>query len=138
VKTAVLYWLRDHGYSRPGNHTPGNAAPPSTGEIHAAECLPDLCASFQAAVADVLMEKLLRAVNKTGVTDVGIAGGVSANAELRRRAHSLAKERGFRLFIPNFEYCTDNGAMIAMAGTMRFMKGITSGFELNAVPNLSL
>jgi len=132
VKTAVLYWLRENGHSHAGSNVPGSAPAGSAAR------LADLCASFQAAVIDVLAEKLLRAVRKTGVSDVALAGGVSANSGLRRRLQALADERGFRLFLPKFEYCTDNGAMIAMAGYLRFMKGITSGFELNAVPNLSL
>jgi N6-L-threonylcarbamoyladenine synthase len=134
VKTAMLYWLRDNGHLHPGNHAPGSVKPPAP----VADRIPDLCASFQSSIMDVLVEKLRRAVVSTGVGNVGIAGGVSANSELRRRAEALARERGFRLFIPRLEYCTDNGAMIAMAGTLRFMKGITAGLELNAVPNLSL
>lgn len=134
VKTAVLYWLRENGYSHPGSGSAATSGPPAGVTAH----LADLCASFQAAVVDVLVGKLLQAVNKTGVRNVAIAGGVSANTGLRRRMQALADEHGLRLSVPRFEYCTDNGAMVAMAGYLRLTKGVTSGFELNAVPNLSL
>ena len=121
IKTAVRYWLRDH--SRPGD-----------GESR----VNDLCASFQAAMADVLIEKILRALKRTGVNDVAVAGGVSANSELRRRMEALAASRNFRLFVPRLEYCTDNGAMIAMTGYLLLKKGIESAFDLTATPNLLL
>ena len=86
----------------------------------------------------MLVGKLMRCASKFDVKDVAIAGGVAANSELRRRMQALALERGFRLFIPRTEYCTDNGAMIAMAGYLRLKAGITSRLDLNAVANLSL
>ena len=127
IKTSVLYWLRDH-------HPPTNNVPSAMN----AQLLADICASFQAAIVDVLIEKTLRAARELGVKDIAIAGGVSANSELKRRMTSCADERGYRLFIPKPEYCTDNGAMIAMLGYFRLKAGITSDFELNAVPNLSM
>jgi|ERR1041384_922367 N6-L-threonylcarbamoyladenine synthase len=142
VKTAVLYWLRDHGYRTRREGADRNGAN-GTGDGHLLPediraHLPDICASFQNAVVDVLVEKLLRAVRATGVAHVAIAGGVSANSELRRRAASSAHAEGFRLYIPALKYCTDNAAMIAAVGTLRFTRGMTSGFDLNAIPNLSL
>ncbi len=128
VKTAVLYWLRDHNL-----HT-NDSAPKVMDPI----LLSNLCASFQASVVDVLIAKTLKAVTAFGIRDVAIAGGVSANSELRRRMDSVAAKQGFQLFIPKFEYCTDNGAMIAMVGSMKLERGIYSGFELSAVANLSL
>ncbi len=142
VKTAVLYWLRDNGYRYPlegavDGGSEGTGTPHSLPE-HIRTHLSDICASFQSAVVEVLVEKLLRAVRATGVSHVAIAGGVSANSELRRRMDSTARAKGFKIFIPALKYCTDNAAMIAAAGTLRFKRGMTSGFDLNAIPNLSL
>jgi N6-L-threonylcarbamoyladenine synthase len=127
VKTAVLYWLRVYGYGAAASTAP--IAPP---------LMADLCASFQEAVVDVLVEKVLRAAARTGVTDVALAGGVSANSELRRRMRALEAEGRFRLFVPAISYCTDNAAMIAMAGHLHLKRGAASGFDLTAVANLSL
>ena len=128
IKTAVLYWLRDH------------PQPPVAGEplTRSTRLLADLCASFQAAVVDVLAEKTFRAAEQFRVSDIAVAGGVSANSELRRRMKSSAEERGYRLSIPKTEYCTDNGAMIALVGSLRLNAGMKSDFELNVVPNLSM
>ncbi len=126
IKTSVLYWLRDRHLFGAG----------SVKLDH--ELLADLCASFQAAVVDVLVGKTLQAVKKFSVFDVCIAGGVSANSELRSRLKRLGGELGFRLFFPKLEYCTDNGAMVALVGWMKLKEGITSGFELNAAANLTL
>ena len=127
IKTSVLYWLRDLGM------LPVNGNSPLT-----TNQLTNLCASFQAAIVDVLIEKVMRAVRKFRVKGVAIAGGVSANSELRMRIQELAQQQGLKLYIPKFEYCTDNGAMIAMVGLFKLKAGITSDFELNAVANLSL
>ena len=127
IKTAVLYWLRDHGFLAK-----------DCGPDLVDRPLKDLCASFQAAVIDVLVDQTLRAVEKFGVHDVAIAGGVSANSELRKRMQEHSEERGLRLFIPEFEYCTDNAAMVAMLGWMKLNAGLKSDLTLNAVPNLSL
>jgi N6-L-threonylcarbamoyladenine synthase len=125
VKTAVLYYLRDHGL-----------LDPATGTARAPEKLiDDLCASFQAAVVDVLVEKTIQAAAATGVAHVAVAGGVSANSELRRRMAERASRAGLSLHVPKFEYCTDNGAMIAMAGSMRLAAGAVSDYALTAFPS---
>jgi N6-L-threonylcarbamoyladenine synthase len=97
----------------------------------------DVCASFQAAVVDVLLKKLFRAAEVYGVRDVAIAGGVSANSSLRSRAEAGAVRRGLRLFTPRMEYCTDNGAMVAMTGYLRLRDGRRSSLEMSAEPNLA-
>ncbi|MBI5475492.1 MAG: tRNA (adenosine(37)-N6)-threonylcarbamoyltransferase complex transferase subunit TsaD [Ignavibacteriales bacterium] len=127
IKTSVLYWLRDHGYRNNENIKP----------IPKQE-LADLCASFQAAVVDVLVRKTIQAARDLGVQDIAVAGGVSANSELRARLKSVSEENGFKLFIPAFEYCTDNGAMIAQLGAMKLENGFQSDFTLNAIPNLNI
>lgn len=98
----------------------------------------DVAASFQAAVLDVLVEKTRRAVEHTGVRQLIVAGGVSANTELRRRLQSYARETGVTLSLPPLELCTDNAAMIAAAAYYAEQKGIKAGLDLNADPSLPL
>ncbi len=128
IKTSVLYWLRKNNVTPSGETliTQNN------------ELLSNLCASFQAAICDVLVGKMMRAVEQCNVRNVAVAGGVSANSELRRRLQRLASEKNIRVFIPKPEYCTDNGAMIATVGWMKLKNGITSDLELNATASLSL
>ncbi|MSS73770.1 MAG: tRNA (adenosine(37)-N6)-threonylcarbamoyltransferase complex transferase subunit TsaD [Candidatus Latescibacteria bacterium] len=99
---------------------------------------PDVAASFQAAVVDVLVAKTVRAAAFCGVQDVLVAGGVAANRVLRERMAKAAQERGLSLFIPPPVLCTDNAAMIAAAGSFRMGQGERSGLDLNAAPRLSL
>jgi N6-L-threonylcarbamoyladenine synthase len=128
IKTSVLYWLRDKKMLSPGTQV----------RINDRQLLCDLCASFQAAVLDVLIMKTSLAIDKLGVKDIAVAGGVSANSELRQRLQELAIKKKVGLSIPPLECCTDNGAMIAMIGSLKLKSGIKSDFELNAVANLSL
>ena len=126
VKTSVLYWLRDH-------HLSGEGLAKMDPRL-----LADLCASFQAAVADVLVAKTMQAAAKFSVREICVAGGVSANSELRNRFRKLADEDRLRISFPRLEYCTDNAAMVAWVGWMKLKQGISSPFELNASANLSL
>ncbi|HXG37740.1 MAG TPA: tRNA (adenosine(37)-N6)-threonylcarbamoyltransferase complex transferase subunit TsaD [Bacteroidota bacterium] len=132
LKTSVLYYLRKIGFD-PTKQNSRLAPTSSTSGLVA-----DICASFQSAVIDVLVYKTVAAAEKYGVKEIAIAGGVAANSELRRRLGQIAKERGYHVFIPRMEYCTDNGAMIAMVGFMKMKEGKTSDFELTAEPNLEL
>ena len=95
----------------------------------------DLCASIRKSIVDVLMEKLLKASKVKGIKTLAIAGGVSANRELRRRLLSLEKE-GYKIHIPRFEYCTDNAAMIAIAGKFAFDRGEFAAQSISADPRL--
>jgi N6-L-threonylcarbamoyladenine synthase len=78
--------------------------------------IPDICASFQEAIADVLVEKTLAAAKKSGVSQIVLAGGVAANQRLRDLMNSRGQEENIAVFLPPKEYCTDNAAMIAVAG----------------------
>ena len=121
LKTSVLYFLRKSGFDK----TKANE-----------KWISDICASFQAAVVDVLAEKLVSAAKMHNVSDIAVVGGVSANSALRRRLESEAQRHRLNLFLPKFEYCTDNGAMVAIAGYEKMKRGIRSSLELTAEPNL--
>lgn len=125
IKTSVLYYLRNNGWL----DAPSQIAP---------RHLSDICASFQDAVVDVLVEKTMRAANTMKVRDVALAGGVSANSRLRARIKEECDRHGFRSFFPKMEYCMDNGAMIAYVGWLRLQRGCSSPFEVPAVANLEL
>ncbi len=82
----------------------------------------DICASIQYTIIDILLHKLKMAAKQYGVTQIAVAGGVSANSELRSTLHKLAEQLGWQVFIPKFEYCTDNAAMIAVTGYLKYLK----------------
>jgi N6-L-threonylcarbamoyladenine synthase len=108
LKTSFLYFLRDKLKIDP-NYIEKNMI--------------DLSASLQSTIIDILFDKLLLAVNKTGIHNVAIAGGVSANSGLRNRLISIGKEHKWNVFIPEMKYSTDNAAMIALTGYHKFMEG---------------
>ena len=83
--------------------------------------LPDICASWQNHIIKVLLSKLKKAVKDYKIDQVAIAGGVSANSGLRHALHQMSEEKGWSVFIPDFEYCTDNAAMISMAAHYKFL-----------------
>jgi N6-L-threonylcarbamoyladenine synthase len=107
LKTSVLYFLQDK-----------KKKDPQFMEKH----LNDLCASIQYTIITILLKKLKKAVQETRVSNICIAGGVSANSGLRKRFKQLGDEQGWETFIPKFEYCTDNAAMIAITGYYKFFK----------------
>jgi N6-L-threonylcarbamoyladenine synthase len=82
----------------------------------------DIAAAFQEAVVDVLVAKSMKALDETGIGTLVVAGGVGANRRLRARLSSAAQAAGFRVHYPPLEYCTDNGAMIALAGALRLQR----------------
>ncbi|HVZ26365.1 MAG TPA: tRNA (adenosine(37)-N6)-threonylcarbamoyltransferase complex transferase subunit TsaD, partial [Sediminibacterium sp.] len=85
--------------------------------------LSDLCASIQHTIVRILLKKLKKAVEQTGITRVCLAGGVSANSHLRDVFHQTGREHGWQTFIPRFAYCTDNAAMIAVTGHYQYLAG---------------
>ncbi|MBI2619786.1 MAG: tRNA (adenosine(37)-N6)-threonylcarbamoyltransferase complex transferase subunit TsaD [Ignavibacteriales bacterium] len=125
LKTSMLYYLRRE---RITTDTLRNDK----------RLLANLCASFQSAVVDVLIQKVFLAARKFGVMDIAVAGGVAANSELRRRLSEEAGRAGLVLCVPAFEFCTDNGAMVAMMGYLKAREGIFSSPELAAEPNLEI
>jgi N6-L-threonylcarbamoyladenine synthase len=124
IKTAVLYHL--------------NAVPEREREAYLEAHLADLCASFQAAVVDMLADGVERAVRSTGIRDVGVAGGVSANTALRASLGRLAERLGLMLHVTDPRWSTDNAAMIAVAGHHKLAAGRTSDLSLTAEPALAL
>ena len=123
LKTAVLYAAK----GQPGAHKqPPELTPPRVA---------DLCASFQAAVLDVLLGKCRQALQLTGHTTLLIGGGVAANGRFRTRLESLASELGISLFISPREYCTDNAAMAAI-GWELFEAGRFAPLDLDVTPGL--
>ncbi len=123
IKTAVLYFLRDRLEENPNFIT---------------ENLPDLCASIQHTLVEMLLIKLKEAMKQVGVTEVAIAGGVSANSGLRSALAALAQRKGWKLYVPEFEYCTDNAAMIAMAAHYKYLRKDFVGYDLVPLAKLKL
>ena len=121
LKTSFLYTLRDAVKENP-NFVEENKA--------------DLCASLQKTIVDILLDKLVKASKATGIKDIAIAGGVSANSGLRNGIEAMGRRRGWRTFLPEFKFTTDNAAMIATAGHYRYMAGELSSLEVSPVARL--
>lgn len=98
----------------------------------------DVAASFQKAVIDVLVEHSIHAVKEFGYDKFAIAGGVASNSSLRKAFEVRCKQEGIMFYHPSPIYCTDNAAMIGAAGYYEFIRGVRSGYDLNAVPGLKL
>jgi N6-L-threonylcarbamoyladenine synthase len=126
LKTSVLYYLRKHHRDVLEHHA---ALPDDT--------LNDICASFQRAVTDVLITKTLRAADTLGVRDIALAGGVSANRELRARLTAAGAREGRRVFVPDAAFTTDNAAMIAQLASLRHALGIAGSLRAPAFARVS-
>ncbi|GIV58406.1 MAG: tRNA N6-adenosine threonylcarbamoyltransferase [Rhodothermaceae bacterium] len=124
IKTAVLYHLNAYTEEERNRLL----------ERHRA----DLCAAFQQAVVDMLIDPLRRAVRATGARHVALVGGVSANTGLRAAAQALAQEEGVTLYTPPLAYCMDNAAMIGVTAHVKLAAGLTSPLTLTAEPALAL
>jgi len=98
----------------------------------------DIAASFQKAVVEILLKKTFKAAKDLNVNTIVLAGGVAANSYLRKKAQKLSEKQNIKVLIPPLEFCTDNAAMIAMAGYKLYKKGISSDSTLEAVPNLKI
>lgn len=98
----------------------------------------DIAASFQDAVVDVLVSRTIAAAKKYNMKKVALAGGVASNSALREGMKQGCKENGLTLYYPSPIFCTDNAAMIGVAGYYEYQKGVRHGLDLNAVPNLKI
>lgn len=121
IKTAILYFLKKETQKDPD---------------FIEKNLPDLCASIQKTLIGILMTKLIKASKETGIREIAIAGGVSANTGLRNAVKVEAEKRAWNFYIPKFEYCTDNAAMIAMAAHYKFLNGEFCGQEVSPDPRM--
>jgi N6-L-threonylcarbamoyladenine synthase len=101
------------------------------------ENLNDLCASIQHSIITILLEKVTKAISQTNITNIAIAGGVSANSYLRQELIKLSKKDNLNIYIPKFEYCTDNAAMIAIAGKFKYINNETADYSESANARLS-
>ena len=101
-------------------------------------CVPDVAASFQKAVVDVLVEHSMKAIDEYHVEKFAIAGGVASNTALRSAMEKACRKKGVAFYRPSPILCTDNAAMIGSAAYYDYMRGIRSDYSLNAVPNLKL
>lgn len=119
VKTSILYFLQNAGKSNVYNEA--NAVSEDERKKFVDANLPDICASIQHRLVTILLNKLKKAVIQTGIRRVCIAGGVSANSGLRAEFIRLGEELGWQTFIPRFEYCTDNAAMIAITAYYKYL-----------------
>ena len=98
----------------------------------------DVAASFQKAVVDVLVEHSMWAIDEYGFDKFAIAGGVASNSALRMAMEEACRKKGIKFYHPSPIFCTDNAAMIGVAGYYEYLAGTRSGLDLNAVPNLKL
>ncbi|MBO5216505.1 MAG: tRNA (adenosine(37)-N6)-threonylcarbamoyltransferase complex transferase subunit TsaD [Alistipes sp.] len=96
----------------------------------------DLCASLQRTIIEILLDKLIKASKKLGIKDIAIAGGVSANSGLREAVAEAGRRRGWRTFIPELKFTTDNAAMIAISGYYRYQQGMISSLDVAPVARL--
>lgn len=122
IKTSILYFLRKEVKKN---------------EFFIEEHINDLAASIQQTLIAMLMEKLILATEKHGLHQVAIAGGVSANSGLREALKTTAKEKGWEIYIPDFQYCTDNAGMISMAGHLLFERKAFGNLSDNPLPRMA-
>jgi N6-L-threonylcarbamoyladenine synthase len=108
IKTSLLYFLRDNLKEN---------------ERFVEENLNHICASYQKHLIDILLDKLTKAYKETGIVQIALSGGVSANSELRKRVVESGHKYGWKMFVPELRYTTDNAAMIAIAGYYKYLSG---------------
>ena len=115
VKTAILYFLQNNKRTDPD---------------FVEKNLYDICASIQYRIVSILMNKLKKAAKQTGIKEICIAGGVSANSGLRKAIDETGKKLGWNTYLPDFEYCTDNAGMIAITGYYKYLAGDFCGLDV--------
>lgn len=122
LKTSFLYFLRDNIAENP-NFIEENKA--------------DLCASLQKTIVDILLNKLVKASKETGIKEIAIAGGVSANSGLRKGIEEMGRRRKWNTYLPPIKFTTDNAAMIAVSGYYNYLQGNTAPMDIAPVARLS-
>ena len=122
VKTSLLYFVRDEMAKDPDFLEKNKE---------------DLCASFQKTLIDILLDKLVKASKQTGIKEVTIGGGVSANSGLRARIEAEGRKRGWKTYLPEFKFTTDNAAMIAIAGYHHYLAGERTPLDVAPVSRMS-
>ena len=123
LKTSILYFIQNNVKL---NHN------------FIEENLNDICASVEKRIATILLNKLKRAADEYGIKDIALAGGVSANTGLREGLLAMGNKNGWNCFIPKLEYCTDNAAMIAIAGYHKYLKGEFVGQDVAPLARMPL
>ena len=123
LKTGILYFIQKQQRINPN---------------FIEENLHDICASIQFTIIEILMDKLKNAVKKTGIKQIAIAGGVSANSEIRNRLQLAEQHFGWKTYIPKFEYTTDNAAMIAITGYLKFLNNDFANVNVTAKARLKV
>jgi N6-L-threonylcarbamoyladenine synthase len=103
-----------------------------------AQNITDICASIQASIVEILLKKLRKAAKETGIKEIAIAGGVSANSWLRAKLQEEAVKHRWTVHVPAFEYCTDNAAMIAMAAHYKYEQQEFVNLQAGPLPRLAL
>ena len=117
LKTAVLYFIQKEVKTNPN---------------FIEENRDDICASIQYTIVEILMDKLKRAVKQTGIKQIAIGGGVSANSGIRKALSDAETKYGWKTYVPKFEYTTDNAAMIGIVGYFKYLKGEFSDLSISA------
>jgi N6-L-threonylcarbamoyladenine synthase len=123
LKTGILYFIQKQQRINPN---------------FIEENLNDICASIQHTIVEILMDKLKNSVKQTGIKEIAIAGGVSANSEIRKRLVNAEKHFGWSTYIPKFEYTTDNAAMIGITGYLKYISNIHADINVTAKARLKV
>jgi len=123
LKTSILYFIQKNIKQNPD---------------FIAENLNDICASVEKRISTILLNKLKKAADEYGIKDIALAGGVSANTGLREGLLKMGEQNGWNCFIPKMEYCTDNAAMIAIAGYHKYLKGNFVGQDIAPLARMPL
>ena len=122
IKTSLLYFVRDELRKDPEFMEKNKE---------------DICASFQKALIDILLDKLIKAAKQTGIREITIGGGVSANSGLRGRIEEEGRRRGWNTYLPEFKFTTDNAAMIAIAGYYHYLAGERTPLDVAPVSRMA-
>lgn len=122
LKTSILYFVRDKKKADPDFLTNNMA---------------DICASVQHRIVTILLKKLKAAAKQYNVSHIAIAGGVSANSGLRQHLQDVAVQENWKVYIPAFQYCTDNAAMIAIAGYYKYLRGDFAGQDISPLARMN-